>query len=312
MFGELNERLAELHARKRQKEHAERRLEAIRHELEEAERKRDELERAWQRERRDVERLRKPGFGALLLALAGKRKERLTKEEEDMLRTKRRLEEAEEAVNNLLAERDGLKRLLWKLSDVDAKIAAILAEKERAIRAHHPGLAAELDEVTRLEAEEDARAKQLQEAVAAGKKALRELERAENHLRSARNWGVYDMMGGGIVSTAVKHRRIDEARSAFHAARTALQRFRKELEDAARGAQLDLRPDPILKIGDYLLDGLIFDWAVQGKIKEALEQTRRESARVRRIVAELEEAARKSRSQLDALRRRKETLVRDV
>src|SRR5690606_39718535 len=76
MFGELNERLAELHARKRQKEHAERRLEAIRHELEEAERKRDELERAWQRERRDVERLRKPGFGALLLALAGKRKER--------------------------------------------------------------------------------------------------------------------------------------------------------------------------------------------------------------------------------------------
>lgn len=312
MFDELNEKLAELYAQKKQREHAERRLEAVGRELADAERERDRLRRVWLAERKDVERLKGLSFGALFFALAGKRRERLSKEEEELLQAKLRLEEAEDAVNDLAAERNGLKRLLWRLADVDAKIAAVMAEKERLIRERHPGLAGELEELTNREAEESAMAKELEEAAAAGRKVLRELERAENLLRSARNWGVYDMLGGGMISTAIKHNRIDEARAALHAAQTAMARFRKELQDVARDAALRLETGPLLKFGDYLLDGLLFDWIVQGKIDEALAQNRRESARVRRIVDDLEQTRDRCRSRLADLRRRREALIRDA
>jgi hypothetical protein len=312
MFEALNERLAELVAQQRRKEHAKRRRQEIEKELADAERRRDRMHEAYLAERRDVERLRGMSFGALFLSLIGKREQRLSREEEEMLQAKLRLDEAEEAVKELAAERDELKRLEWKLADVEAKMAEVLAEKEKRILEHQPELAAALRELTDREANEGAAEKELREAVHAGKIALRELNRSEELLRSARNWGVYDMLGGGIISTAIKHNRIDEARSALRSAEAALKRFRTELKDVARDIPADIKPDLFLTVGDYLFDGLIFDWIVQGKIGDGLDRTRRQVSRVRHAVNELERALGQTRARLDDLRRQRDALIRQA
>lgn len=312
MYEALNERLAELTAQQRRKEHAKRRRQEIEKELADAERQRDRLREAYLAERRDVERLEGMSFGALFLSLIGKRKERLSREEEEMLEAKLRLDEAEAAVKELAAEHDELKRLEWKLADVEAKMAEVMAEKEKRILGHHPKLTAELRELTDQESKEGAAEKELREAVHAGKIALRELERAEGLLRSARNWGVYDMLGGGIISTAIKHSRIDEARSALRSAEAALKRFRTELKDVARDIPADVKPDLFLTVGDYLFDGLIFDWIVQGKIDDGLDKTRRQMSRVRHAVIDLERALGRTKARLDDLRRQRDALIREA
>lgn len=312
MFEACNERLAELMLQRRQKEHAADRLQRLASELPKAERKRDRLRRAWLAERRDVERLRGLSFGALFLALLGKRRERLSKEEEEMLKAKLALEEAEDTVNDLRAERGELEQLMRQLDGVEAKVAAALAEKEALIRARHPDLAGTLDDLTDQEAREGAAAKELEEALSAGRNVLRAMERAEEHLRSAKNWGIYDMLGGGFLSTAIKHNRIDDARSALHAAQAGLKRFRAELADVARDVQLELELGTFLSVGDYLFDGLLFDWVVQGRINEALDKTRQQTSRVRRVMGDLERALRQTRHRMDLLRRRRETVIREA
>ncbi|MDO4650243.1 MAG: hypothetical protein Q4B26_16510 [Eubacteriales bacterium] len=43
--------------------------------------------------------------------------------------------------------------------------------------------------------------KERREAIEAGKRALGSLRSARNNLDSAKNWGLWDMFGGGFIST---------------------------------------------------------------------------------------------------------------
>ena len=52
----------------------------------------------------------------------------------------------------------------------------------------------------------------VREAREAGLRALDSLEKARGALDSARGWGVFDMLGGGMLSTLVKHSKLDDAR----------------------------------------------------------------------------------------------------
>ena len=46
--------------------------------------------------------------------------------------------------------------------------------------------------------------REMQEAVQAGERALQSLYAARDKLGSARNWGIFDMLGGGFISDFVK------------------------------------------------------------------------------------------------------------
>lgn len=47
--------------------------------------------------------------------------------------------------------------------------------------------------------------KEKREAVEAGQRALNSLRAAQNNLNSAKNWGIFDMFGGGMFSTFIKN-----------------------------------------------------------------------------------------------------------
>lgn len=49
------------------------------------------------------------------------------------------------------------------------------------------------------------------EAIRAANEALEHLGRAADLLDDASRWGVVDMLGGNMVTTLLKHRKIDDA-----------------------------------------------------------------------------------------------------
>ena len=51
--------------------------------------------------------------------------------------------------------------------------------------------------------------KEIRDAVLAGEAALDSLRSAREKLESVKNWGVFDMLGGGMVSSFIKHSRMD-------------------------------------------------------------------------------------------------------
>lgn len=306
---EWNERMAELKAKQRQKSNWERRLSELEAELESKERERRAWEEQLKSEQRDVDRLTGLSLGALVYALIGKREEKLAAETEELLQAKLKLEEAKDTAEELAAELAEVRNRLQEVKWIEDDIRRVLEEKERIIREDYPELAAELQALTDREAEEQANAKELGEAVRSGRAVIGALDRAADRLDSAKNWGTYDMLGGGLVATAVKHRRIDEARSAIHSAQSALRRFEKELQDVQRDVAIQIDIGGMLTFADFFFDGLIMDWIVQGRIRDSLAQVSGKREQIRRIVAELETALHRSETELAALRRRRNMLI---
>lgn len=114
--------------------------------------------------------------------------------------------------------------------------------------------------------------KEVEEAIAAADNALYYLQKADESLKSAGNWGIWDMIGGGFISTMVKHSKMDEAERNIEMARNAIQNFSKEMKDIGHVTDTYIDVGSFLRFADYFFDGLIADWMVQSKIDQAREQ----------------------------------------
>ena len=111
--------------------------------------------------------------------------------------------------------------------------------------------------------------KEIREARAAGIRALNSLRQAQKHLDSARSWGIFDMLGGGMISSLVKHSKMDDARRCVEQAQHDLRAFCRELEDVDLP---DVRIDDLLTFADFFFDGFLADFLVQRRINEARAQ----------------------------------------
>ena len=134
--------------------------------------------------------------------------------------------------------------------------------------------------------------KELREAIAAADSALDSLENARRSLSSARNWGIYDILGGGLISGLIKRSKMRDAGAEMEEARRELQRFRRELEDVDRLIDPGFTNFDLSAFGDLFLDGFLFDLVAQGRISDARQQVERAMGEVRRIRARLEDRLR--------------------
>lgn len=129
--------------------------------------------------------------------------------------------------------------------------------------------------------------REIREAQAAAEEALDSLNRVEERLKSAGNWGVADLLGGGLISTFMKHSKMDEAEEELENAKAALRRLQRELEDVGASADFHVDVKGFLRFADYFFDDIISDWMVQSKINDAREQVAGAKEQVRLIIADL-------------------------
>lgn len=116
---------------------------------------------------------------------------------------------------------------------------------------------------------------EIHEAINAADDALIALRSAEKSLSGAGNWGIWDIMGGGFLSTFFKHNKMDQAQRELEEARSALRRFKSELADLGRTADFNLNVDGFLRFTDYFFDDIFSDLMVQSKIRQGQQQIRR-------------------------------------
>ncbi|GGH19292.1 hypothetical protein GCM10008013_15870 [Paenibacillus segetis] len=300
MFEDLNARLIELKELGRKKEKLEARLIQLQKELAELESTRDMWQQRLVLEEKDVDKLTGMSLTYFFYTILGKKDEKLDQEQREVFEAKLKYDEAERAVIDTLEQINHLEQQLkdvrfWKM-DYDQ----IFRTKEEQLLRDN----AELRELTERRAELKVQYKELNEAVQAGQSVIYDLGRAEDELRSAKNWGTYDMLGGGMISTHIKHSRVDEAMEHIYIAQNSLRRFQKELGDVGEHLPEDLEISGALKFGDYFFDGFITDWLVQGRINDTLEQVREKQSKINRMQSGLESAKRKVESELATIERK--------
>ncbi|MDD6073714.1 MAG: hypothetical protein SPF91_10265 [Clostridium sp.] len=130
--------------------------------------------------------------------------------------------------------------------------------------------------------------KEKREAADAGNRALRSLKAAQENLDSAKNWGIWDMLGGGFLSTMAKQSEMDRAKENLTKARSDLKNFSRELQDVNMACHLDIETGDFLSFADLFFDGFVVDWMVQDRINEASRQVEEAIHRVEGILNQLQ------------------------
>ena len=115
---------------------------------------------------------------------------------------------------------------------------------------------------------------EIQQAIAAGERALESLQEADVALAGASSWGLFDIFGGNFISGMVKHSRLNDARSHLENARRDLLAFQDECADVRGIGAVDLGIGDFLTFADFIFDGLVADIFVQTKIEDARKSVR--------------------------------------
>ncbi|MBU5673439.1 hypothetical protein [Paenibacillus brevis] len=306
MFKEMNERLLELKEQGHRQEKVEKLLEELRKELSWLRESRRLAEARLAAEEKDVERLTRVSISNLLYTVLGKKAEQLEQEKREVVAAKLKFDGAEHALRSSEEQLKLLELELQKLKYWKNDYDRLFKAKEAQMLSENPELKELSEALAALKAEQ----RELQEAIRAGQSLRQHLQEAEKGLSSAKDWGTYDMLGGGMISTGIKHSRLDEAMDHIHAAQNEMRRFERELHDVGIhdfGKSLEI--SGLLRFSDYFFDGLIVDWMVQGRIKEALEQVQGRVDEVNRIVSQLESLKRRKDSETENIHRKYVALI---
>ncbi len=135
--------------------------------------------------------------------------------------------------------------------------------------------------------ENEMRRKEIKEAINAGERALNSLRMAQEKMSSAKSWGLWDMLGGSIFSSMMKHSRVDDSLELIEQAKNDLCIFEKELMDVNISRNLHMEMGGFLKCADIWMDNFFVDYMMQSKINEASRQVEQTIEQVENLLGQL-------------------------
>jgi len=312
-LGELTESLARVAEQRLYLEKLRRRASGLHAEIREATASAERLVSQLTAEERDVQRLEGASISALLASLLGTRDEKLYKERQEAIAARLRYDEACVHLERLAAELNRVEGEIAGLDGVEDQYRSLLAEKERVMLEGQAPCAGELERLIQLEQQATWHLKELREARSAGGEAGAALADVLSTVRSAGAWGVWDILGGGLISTAIKHSRIDEAREKLRSAQEHVSRFRRELRDVQ--TTLDVPPalefSTLAVFADFFLDGLFIDMVVQQRINEASAHVQRACDQVSELCGWIDHQTAEIESEIAGVQRQRREHVEE-
>lgn len=261
-------------------------------------------------EQADVERLESRSLAAFFYNVLGTKDEMLSKERREAYEAAVKYDAAKseydfvcQQIERFEAESRSLENALEEYDT--AKKAKAEAIKESGQRAG--------EELVALEEHIDTYDKELREideASAAGIAAMKLGNRILASLEEAEDLGVWDAFGGGLLVTAAKHGKLDEAQELVEQLQNQLRSFKTELYDVHVTAEIEVYMGEFLTFADYFFDGIFADLSVLDRIDKAKKQvnnTREQVAEVLDGLAKLrvENKAKKN----EAVRKYEELLM---
>lgn len=242
------------------------------------------------KEERDVRQLEKTSVRSLFHKVLGNKERQIEKERQEYLQVALKYNGLVESVELMDYEMRVLEKKLVRYDQVEKRYNKLIALREEELMQSDDAAGRELMLLSRKIDRAHVLLKDIDEAIVAGKEAISVLRAMTKQLEKARDWGQWDVHGGGNVSGWSKHQAIDRAREIAVRARHALFRFREEMLDVYEDADIrvHLQVDRINRFTDIFFDNLISDWVVQQKIRKALDNVRGVNKQVSRAMAQLE------------------------
>jgi len=311
MFEELNEQLIDVKEKLRVRQRLQNDLSKIQESLTEQKSKLMGLEFILQEETADVSRLEGLSLAAIFYTVLGNKEKQFEKERQEYLAAKLRYDECKSAVSTLETEALNLKGKIAELVDLEVRYASLMDRKEKLIVAGNNPVTKEYTHLSEQLADVRPRVREIEQAINAGKAVIDGLKHTIEALNSARNWGTWDMLGGGLIVTAMKHSRIDDARSSIHYVQQMLRKFQREIADVSIDSQagVDIKMEKFERFADHFFDNLIVDWIVQAKIENSLNSVINIEVEVQNVMARLQTSLREMQRRVSHIEEQRRMLI---
>jgi hypothetical protein len=283
---ELETGLAEAAAEVRELELLRDRLVTLKNREHVLDREADGLRRAARAEAADVDRLEDLTLARVWSTLRGAHRDELARERAEADAARLRLDEATARLDALRSERERVKARIARLADAPRAHADALAALDARIQRSDDPRSRRLLELAEDRGRLVAERRELGEALQAGRAALTWLATTAEALDEAHGLSTYDTyVGGGMISSAVKHSWLDDAAAAAAQADRHLAVLRTELAHVPPVPAMSsgIAVDGLTRFADVWLDNILTDLAV----RDAIRQSEQKIAYGRRKVADV-------------------------
>lgn len=248
----------------------------------------EELAVERQDELEDVERLERHSLSSFFYGLTGKKDRMLGKERREAYMAAVKYDAAvreQELVEQYIKE-CGFE--LAALTGCEQRYTDCLKEKESFLKRMNGDSAKKIFQLEQKLQYMEQETGEIQEAIAAGKRALETADQILDTLESAEGWSALDMIGGGILVDMQKYEELDKVQELVELLQEELYRLKAELADITIGTDIKIQVDDFLQFADYFFDGFFADLAVRKQIKLSKEQAESTKRQVQMVLARLE------------------------
>lgn len=287
MYTEINRRLEEAQQGIRRLRKIDSMLKDLRSEQLSLECKLSELKDALDKEDLDVKKFEKSSLAGIFYSVFGNLEERVKKEKGEALAAKLKYDQAASDLEDVKNEISKLCSERAEYIDCGREYESLRAQKKDLLMQSDPKTAQRLLDLTEQLNTSKSDLKEIREAVSAGRNVLISLDNALSSLDSAEGWGVWDMLGGGLISNLAKHSHIDDAKYETERTQTLLRRFKTELADVRIDSDIYIETGGFAKFADFFFDGLIADWFMQSRIQNSRESVSQVRSQVQSVMSKL-------------------------
>ncbi len=275
----------------------------------------EKLAKVLDKEQADVDKLEKMSLKGVFYKILGSKEEQLEKERQEYLQVSLKYNELVKGVELLEFEQKILDEKITKFAGIEAKLKKLMSKREKQLKSGNSVRGNKLLSVIQQIEQLQKTNFEIQQAIQAGMASLQVLTEIANYLRTARQWGQWDVVGRrGSMSSYVKHSNIDKARARLAKGQNLLWRFEQELNDVFDTTDLNLRinVESFNSFIDIFFDNLISDWIIQKRIRNSYNNIVSVHDKVTRIVQNLQTRIGQDEQRLESFEEQRTSILLEV
>ena len=262
-----------------------------------------------EKEQKDVDKLEHLSIAFVKAYFSHDQEERKAKEEKEARDAAFRYEQC---VANTNALKRDYEQHMSLIQQEEAIKKELLEEEYTLLQQMDPNASAEVTNLREQLQENRMQNKEIKEALEAGNVLKERLEFAIDKLKSAQGWGIYDIVGGGLLSSMIKHERIQEAQNMIAQIQCEIQNFNKELRDIDEYELHNIEISEGLAFMDIAFDNIFSDFFTQNKIDGSLNNVQNYAQKVDSMMKHLQQEYEENEDEYDKMMKKQETILHQV
>ena len=110
---------------------------------------------------------------------------------------------------------------------------------------------------------------------------------AESKFKGARNWGVIDILGGGLITDLIKHSKLNSAGNLMNRINYKLGELRGVLGGIQAGGDYSMHVGGLVTFADIFFDGALSDIWMESKILSSLSEVKKLRHKIEQLRSDL-------------------------